>query len=148
MTRPSWDSYFIQFAYLAASRSTCIRRKVGAVLVRDRQILATGYNGAPRSTQHCFDVGCYRQQHQIPSGQQEERCRGVHAEQNAVAQAAKHGVAVNGATLYCTNAPCVTCTKLLINVGIVRIVYSEPYENEMCDDMLKLANIQINKHTN
>ena len=138
--RPSWDSYFMGIARLVAERSTCLRRHVGAVLVRDKHILATGYNGAPRGLAHCGELGgCYRQQHNVPSGQRHEICRGAHAEQNAIAQAARFGVVTDGATLYITNHPCVICAKILINAGVARIVYAEGYPDELSAELLAEA---------
>jgi len=125
MSRPSWDQYFIDITHLVATRSTCLRRQVGALLVKDRNILATGYNGTPSGITHCEDVGCLRDRLQVPSGERHELCRGLHAEQNAIIQAARHGVNIDGATLYCTTMPCIICTKMLINAGIRRIVYEE-----------------------
>jgi len=143
--RPSWDQYFMQIAQLVATRSTCLRREVGAVVVKNKQILATGYNGAPSGLKHCLDIGCYREQNNIPSGEKHELCRGVHAEQNAIIQAAKHGVNINGATLYCTCFPCIICAKMLINVGIKRIVYLDSYaeQDAFALKMLKEANVEI-----
>ena len=117
-TRPQWDEYFLKMAELAATRSTCMRRKVGCVLVRDRQVLSTGYNGAPTGCSHCDATGCLRQQLNVPSGQRHELCRGSHAEMNAIAQAAKAGIRLEGCTCYCTLKPCSICTKLLINAGL------------------------------
>ncbi|MFW5996270.1 MAG: deoxycytidylate deaminase, partial [Halanaerobiaceae bacterium] len=117
MERPGWDEYFMRMAELAAERSTCLRRQVGAVLVKDRRILATGYNGAPKGLAHCEKTGCLRQEKSVPSGQRHEICRGVHAEQNLIAQAAVHGVKSEGGIVYCTTQPCVICAKLLINSG-------------------------------
>jgi len=142
MERPSWDAYFMEITSLVAQRSTCLRRKVGAVLVKDKRILATGYNGAPSGLPHCLDVGCMREQNNIPSGQRHELCRGLHAEQNAIIQAAIHGVSIKGATLYCTNMPCSICTKMLINAGIVEIYYKEGYSDSLASDMLAEAGIK------
>jgi dCMP deaminase len=125
--RPSWDEYFLQLARQAASRSTCLLRQVGAVLVRDKRLLATGYNGSPRNTAHCLEVGCLREQLGIPSGERQELCRAIHAEQNAIIQAAVHGVAIDGATLYSTTQPCVLCAKMLINCGVKEIHFIEGY---------------------
>jgi len=131
-------------ARLVAGRSTCLRRSVGAVLVRDKHILATGYNGAPRGLAHCAELGgCYRDQHGIPSGQRHEVCRGAHAEQNAIAQAARFGVETDGATLYITNHPCVICAKILINAGIARIVYAEGYPDELAAAILEEAKLKL-----
>src|SRR5512136_2014667 len=123
MSRPSWDEYFMEITRLVARRSTCLRRQVGAVLVKDKNILATGYNGAPSGVAHCLDAGCLREQLGIPSGERHELCRGLHAEQNAIIQAAFHGIRIQGATIYCTNQPCVICTKMIINAGIKEVIY-------------------------
>ena len=141
--RPTWDEYFMQIADVVSSRTTCLRRKVGAVIVRDRQILATGYNGAPKGVRHCWETGCLREKLNIPSGKQHELCRGTHAEQNAIAQSACNGVSVKGATLYCTTQPCVVCAKILINAGISRIVYSNPYDDELSKEIMKESGIEI-----
>jgi len=141
--RPSWDEYFLQLARQAATRSTCLRRQVGAVLVRDRRVLATGYNGAPRGVRHCLEVGCLRDQLGIPSGERHELCRAIHAEQNAIIQAAVHGVAVDGATLYCTHQPCILCAKVLINAGIREIVYAEGYPDEFSQQMFAEAGVTL-----
>jgi dCMP deaminase len=130
MPRPSWDEYFIEITKLVATRSTCLRRKVGAIFVRDRRILATGYNGAPKGLRHCEEVGCLRERLKIPSGERHELCRGVHAEQNAIVQAATSGVNLEGATLYSTTYPCILCSKLIINAIIKRVVYLEEYYTE------------------
>ena len=139
--RPSWTEYFMSITELVAQRSTCIRRKVGAILVRDKRIICTGYNGAPREIQHCLDVGCMRQQMGVPSGERHELCRGLHAEQNAIIQAALHGVSIDGATLYCTNMPCSICSKMLINAGIVDIYFKEGYADSLSAVMLDEAGI-------
>src|SRR5512135_1336683 len=125
MPRPGWDEYFMEITRLVARRSTCLRRQVGAVLVKDKNILATGYNGAPSGIAHCLDVGCLRERMGIPSGERHELCRGLHAEQNAIIQAAFHGVSIRDAVLYCTNLPCIICAKMLINAGVRRIVHLE-----------------------
>ncbi|MBM4272192.1 MAG: cytidine deaminase [Deltaproteobacteria bacterium] len=141
--RPSWDQYFMDIAELVSKRSTCIRRSVGAVLVRDRRVLATGYNGAPSGLKHCLEVGCLREQLSVPSGERHELCRGLHAEQNAIIQAALHGVSVNGATLYCTNHPCIICAKMIINAGIDTVVVREEYRDKLAEDMLREAGISV-----
>jgi dCMP deaminase len=141
--RPDWDTYFLDIAELVSRRSTCLRRKVGSGLVRDRRILATGYNGAPSSLQHCLDIGCLREQLNVPSGERHELCRGLHAEQNVIIQAAVHGVSTKGSTLYCTNHPCVICAKMIINAGIVRIVIRDGYSDALAADMLKEAGINV-----
>jgi dCMP deaminase len=142
VSRPSWDEYFMQIAGVVAGRSTCLRRSVGAVLVKDKRLLATGYNGAPSGLAHCVDVGCRREADKVPSGQRAEICRGLHAEQNALLQAARHGICVLGATLYCTTEPCVLCSKMLINAGIVRIVFQEPYADPLAREMRQEAGIE------
>ena len=139
--RPSWDSYFMQMAHVVAGRSTCLRRQVGSVIVKDKQILSTGYNGSPSGLQHCDEVGCLRQSLGVPSGERQEICRAVHAEQNALVQAAKHGVAIRGADLYVTHQPCVLCTKLLINVGVKRVVYAHSYPDQLAVDMAREAGL-------
>ncbi len=125
--RPSIDKYFLEIASVVAKRSTCLRNHVGAVIVRDKRILTTGYNGAPSNMEHCLDIGCIRQKNNIASGTHHEKCRAVHAEQNAIIQAALHGVSIEGATLYCTHQPCILCAKMMINSKIERVVYSIPY---------------------
>ncbi len=141
--RPSWDSYFMQLAQVVAGRSTCLRRQVGAVMVKDRQILSTGYNGSPSGLIHCDEIGCLRQSLNVRSGERMEICRAVHAEQNALIQAAKHGVAIAGADLYSTHQPCVQCTKMLINVGIRRVVYIHPYPDTLADVMAREADLEL-----
>lgn len=141
--RPAWDDYFLDIVGLVAKRATCLRRRVGAALVRDRRILATGYNGAPSGLRHCLAIGCLREQNHIPSGERHELCRGLHAEQNAIIQAALHGVSVKGATLYCTNHPCIICSKMIINAGIVRIVVAGDYRDSLAEEMLTEAKIKV-----
>jgi dCMP deaminase len=143
--RPGWDDYFLDIVGLVAKRATCLRRCVGAALVRDRRILATGYNGAPSGLRHCLEIGCFREKHNIPSGERHELCRGLHAEQNAIIQAALHGVSVNGAILYCTNHPCTICAKMIINAGIVRIVVGGDYRDPLAEEMLAEAGIEVNR---
>jgi dCMP deaminase len=133
----------MDIAELVARRSTCGRRRVGAVAVKDKRILATGYNGAPSGIPHCLDVGCLREQEGIPSGERHELCRGIHAEQNVIVQAAYHGVSIQGATLYCTNLPCVICSKMLINAGITEIFYREGYADALSEGLLKAAKIPV-----
>lgn len=132
----------MEITRLVARRSTCLRRHVGAVMVKDKNILATGYNGAPSGVAHCLDVGCLRERMAVQSGERHELCRGLHAEQNAIIQAAKHGTNINGATLYCTTMPCVICSKMLINAGIQRIVYEEGYPDPLADEMIAEAGIE------
>ncbi len=141
--RPSWDEYFLEVAKLVSKRSTCMRRKVGAVLVKDKRILATGYNGAPSGLEHCIDVGCLREKLGIPSGERHELCRGLHAEQNALIQASLYGVGVKGASLYATNTPCIICAKMLINAGIKQIITCGGYPDKMALDFLKKAKIRL-----
>ena len=143
--RPDWDEYFVDIVELVARRSTCRRRAVGALLVRERRMLATGYNGAPTGMRHCLDIGCLREQLGIPSGERHELCRGLHAEQNALIQAALHGVSVKGATLYCTNHPCIICTKMLINGGIIRVIFREGYRDKMAEEMFEEAGIKVSQ---
>jgi len=128
---------------LVAKRATCLRRQVGAVLVKDKRLLATGYNGAPSGLAHCLEVGCLRQRNQIPSGERHELCRGLHAEQNAIIQAAFHGISIQGATLYCTNLPCAICTKMIINAGIKEIIFESGYADDLTREMLLEARIPI-----
>lgn len=129
--RPSWDGYFLSLALVASTRSTCLRRHIGAVLVSENRILATGYNGSPAGTKHCTDIGCLRQELGIPSGERHEICRGSHAEMNALAQAASSGTSVRGCTVYCTHEPCSICSKLLINAGCARVVYMYSYPDDL-----------------
>jgi dCMP deaminase len=143
--RPSWEEYFMDITHLVSKRSTCLRRRVGAVVVKDKKILATGYNGAPSRLDHCLDVGCLRIKKGIPSGERHELCRGLHAEQNAIVQAAYHGVGIQGSTLYCTNHPCAICSKMIINAGINRVVYEEGYADRLSARMLKESGIRIEK---
>ena len=142
-SRPSWDEYFMEMAELARKRSTCIRRGVVAVIVKDNRVMATGYNGVPRGISHCSETGCLREQMGVPSGQRHELCRGLHAEQNAIIQAACLGQSIEGATLYCTTQPCIICTKMLINAGIKRVVIRESYPDQLAQDMAKEAGLQI-----
>ena len=141
--RPAWEEYFMDIALLVAKRSTCLRRAVGALIIKDKRILSTGYNGAPSGIRHCGEVGCLRETMQIESGQRHELCRGIHAEQNAIIQAAYHGVPIKGASLYCTNLPCVICTKMIINAGIKTIYYQEGYADTLSNDMLLEAGIEV-----
>lgn len=128
---------------MVAKRTTCLRRGVGAVLVKNKRILATGYNGAPAGLKHCEEVGCLRENESIPSGTRHELCRGLHAEQNVIVQAAYHGIAIGGATIYCTNKPCVICSKMIINAGIEKIYYDEGYNDPLADQMLVEAGLEI-----
>ncbi len=142
MVRPSWDEYFIELAYFVARRSTCLRRQVGAVIVKDKHILATGYNGAPKGIAHCLDTGCLRDKLGIPSGTRHEICMASHAEQNAIIQAAYHGIAIKDAVIYCTTHPCSICAKMIINAGIKKIYYVEGYPDELGKKLLDEAGIE------
>lgn len=141
--RPSWDSYFMEITQVVASRSTCLRRKVGAVIVRDKRILTTGYNGAPSSLAHCEEVGCIREKEKVPSGERHELCRALHAEQNAILQAALYGVSIQGATIYCTTHPCVMCAKMIINAGMKEVVIAAGYPDKLSEALLKEANVKV-----
>ncbi len=141
--RPSWHEYFMGICDLVSSRSTCLRRKVGAVLVKEKQILCSGYNGAPSKVPHCRETGCLREQLNVPSGEKHELCRGVHAEQNAIVQAAFHGIRVDGASLYCTNQPCSICAKMIINAGIRTVYYKDGYDDALTLDMFDKAGVEL-----
>ena len=143
--RPSYDEYFMEMAHVVSKRSTCLRRKVGAILVKDRHILSTGYNGAPKGFRHCVDVGCVREKMDIRSGERHELCRGLHAEQNAIIQAAVFGISISGSVLYCTNTPCVVCVKMLVNAGVKEIVYAGDYPDELAKKMLEESCIKIKR---
>ncbi|MCL5881429.1 MAG: cytidine/deoxycytidylate deaminase family protein [Candidatus Thermoplasmatota archaeon] len=140
--RPTWDQYFMRMAFLAASRSNCTRRKVGAVIVKDKNVLATGYNGPPSGTVHCDVVGCIRDELNVPSGERHELCRGLHAEQNAIIQAAVHGVSIKDAVIYVTTHPCVVCSKMLMNAQIREIIYAQGYPDELSELMLLESDIK------
>ena len=141
--RPDWDTYFMRITKLVATRSSCLRRSVGAVLVKDKRILATGYNGAPAGMAHCEEAGCLRDQLHIPSGERHELCRGLHAEQNAIIQAARQGTEIKDSTLYCTTAPCSLCAKMLINAGVTRIVYEGSYTDERAMAFFAEAGVKV-----
>ncbi len=141
--RPSWQQYFMEMAYLAAKRSTCLRRAVGAALVRDNQLLATGYNGSPKGIAHCSEVGCLRAQLNVPSGEKHELCRGVHAEQNAIIQAAINGSSTRGAELYCTHQPCSICARLIINAEIRTVYVAETYPDPLAEQLFSEAGIDL-----
>ncbi|MFP4086303.1 MAG: deoxycytidylate deaminase [Desulfobacteraceae bacterium] len=145
MPRPSWNEYFMSITEMVASRSTCLRRHVGAILVKEKRILATGYNGAPAGLPHCEVVGCLRENSHIPSGTRHELCRGLHAEQNAILQAAHYGIPIAGSVLYCTNKPCVICAKMIINAGITQVIYGEGYNDPLADQLLEEAHVQIKR---
>ena len=146
MDRPDNDEYFMEMAHLVAKRSTCLRRHVGAVLVKDKRVLSTGYNGSPKGTLHCEVKGCIREQMNVPSGTRHELCRGVHAEQNAIIQAAYFGVSVDGSTIYTTTYPCSMCAKILINAGIKEVVYSEGYVDDLSKALFAETNILIREY--
>ncbi|MBU1196774.1 MAG: cytidine/deoxycytidylate deaminase family protein [Proteobacteria bacterium] len=141
--RPSWHQYFMGICDLVATRSTCTRRKVGAVLVKEKRILSSGYNGAPANVPHCIETGCLREKLNVPSGEKHELCRGVHAEQNAIIQAAYHGVQVAGAVLYCTNQPCSICAKMIINAGIKTVYYKDGYDDPLTLEMFDNAEVEL-----
>ncbi|MGB2629733.1 MAG: cytidine/deoxycytidylate deaminase family protein [Candidatus Omnitrophota bacterium] len=141
--RPSWDEYFLSIAKLVATRSTCLRRNVGAVVVKNKQVLATGYNGAPSGIVHCDEVGCMREKLGVPSGQRHELCRALHAEQNAFLQAARHGISLGGGTLYITTQPCSICAKMIINVGIKKVVIKGAYPDEMALEFLDEGGVEL-----
>jgi dCMP deaminase len=141
--RLSLDDYFMEIASVVAKRSTCLRNQVGALFVRDKRILSTGYNGAPSGLQHCDIVGCAREG--VMSGTRHELCRAVHAEQNAIIQAALHGISIEGAILYCTHQPCILCAKMMINARICKVVYRQSYPDETSLNFLKEAGIEIRK---
>ena len=143
MTRPSWERYFMSIAQQVATRSTCLRRQVGCIMVLERRIVSTGYNGAPSGLPHCEEVGCIRESQRVASGERHELCRGLHAEQNAVIQAAMHGTAVRDSTVFCTHKPCILCTKMLINAGVRRVFYREGYEDSMADEMANEAGMEL-----
>ena len=141
--RPSWDEYFMHIASEVARRSTCLRRQVGAVLVLNKRILATGYNGAPSGVPHCAEVGCLREKLNVPSGERHELCRGLHAEQNAMLQAARHGIRIEGATLYTTHVTCSMCAKMAINCGIVKITAGQDYPDDLARELLDQAGVEL-----
>jgi dCMP deaminase len=141
--RPDWDTYFLELTNVVKKRSTCLRRHVGALIVKDNHILSTGYNGVPTKITHCSEVGCLREKLKVPSGERHELCRGLHAEQNAIIQAALHGVSIKDATIYTNTKPCSICTKMIINAGIKRIVYEVYYEDKLADDLLSETDIEL-----
>ncbi len=141
--RPSWDEYFMNIADNVSTRVTCIRRKVGAIIVKERRILSTGYNGAPAGITHCTKETCLRTLNNVPSGEKHELCRGLHAEQNAIIQAAQHGVSIAGAIIYITTQPCSICAKMLINSGITKFIYKNPYNDPLALEMIKEAGIDV-----
>lgn len=144
-TRPRIDVYFLNIASVVATRSTCLRNHVGSVIVKNKRILSTGYNGAPSGMEHCLDIGCVRDLENIPSGTMHEKCRAVHSEQNAIIQAAIHGVSIEGATIYCTHQPCILCAKMIINANIKRVVYRNGYPDEDSLKFLHDASIEVER---
>lgn len=142
-TRMGLGEYFMQIAHLVAERSTCSRRKVGAVAVKGKRMLCTGYNGAPSGISHCIDVGCLREELGVPSGERHELCRALHAEQNLLVQAAQHGISIEGADVYCTTQPCVICGKMLINVGIRRVFFADAYPDELSESLFSEAGVEL-----
>lgn len=144
--RMGLDEYFMRVAHLVSKRSTCLRRPVGAIIVKSKRILTTGYNGAPRNLRHCAEVGCLRDKLGIKSGERHELCRGAHAEQNAIIQGAVFGTSVDGGTIYTTTFPCVVCTKLIINAGLVEIVYSEGYPDELSKELLEESGVMLRRY--
>lgn len=143
--RPDWDQYFMEIATVVAKRSTCVRRQIGAVIVQNRRILTTGYNGAPSGLEHCLERGCLRDKLSIPSGTRTETCRALHSEMNAIIQAAQHGVSTKGSTMYCTHQPCSVCARMLINAGIVRVVYTGAYPDVFATELLAEAGIEMTR---
>jgi dCMP deaminase len=142
--RPSWDAYFLEIVRVISKRAACLRRSVGAILVKDRRILATGYNGPPIGMKHCDELGgCLRDKLKVPRGERHEICRALHAEQNAIIHAARHGVSIEGAVLYCTTFPCSVCAKMLINAGVEKIIYADGYPDALAKQMLEEAGMRI-----
>ncbi|HEX9970661.1 MAG TPA: dCMP deaminase family protein [bacterium] len=144
---PSWDEYFLKMAFLVAERSTCLRHHVGAIIVKDRHVVTTGYNGAARRIDDCLKLGCLRNQLKIPSGERHEICRAIHAEQNAIIQAGVHGVTIDGGTLYCTHSPCIICAKMIVNAGIKRVVTCGDYPDNfnLVIELFQQAKVQFDK---
>jgi dCMP deaminase len=145
MGRPDWDQYFMQIAKVVATRSTCLRRQVGAVIVKDHRILCTGYNGAPSGLPHCLDLGCLRDQMKVPSGERHELCRGLHAEQNALIQAALHGISIRGASLYVTHQPCYLCAKMICNAEIKEVFFLGDYPDKMALEIFREAGVRVTR---
>ena len=143
LTRPDSDEYFLKIALVVAERSTCRRHHIGAVAVKDKHILTTGYNGAPSGLKDCLELGCLRDEMNIPSGERHEICRGIHAEQNVIIQAALHGISLEGSTIYCTHTPCVLCAKMLVNAKIKRFVSFGRYNDNAFLDLFKEAGIEF-----
>jgi dCMP deaminase len=133
----------MSIARQVATRSTCLRRQVGCLIVLEKRIVSTGYNGAPSGLPHCEEVGCIRESQGVVSGERHELCRGLHAEQNAIIQAAMHGTAVRGSTVFCTHKPCILCTKMLINSGVCKVYFAEGYDDRMADEMAREARMEL-----
>jgi len=146
MSRPDNDTYFMRMADLVATRSTCLRRQVGAVIMKEKRVLTTGYNGAPKGLKHCAEVGCIRIQNNIESGTRHELCRGVHAEQNAVIQAAYFGASIKDASIYTTNFPCVMCAKILVNAGIIEVIYKDDYVDPLSKDIMNESKVIVRRY--
>jgi len=144
--RPSWDEYFIEMTNLVKQRSTCLRRQVGAVIVKDHHILATGYNGVPSGIAHCAQTGCLREKLNVPSGERHEICRGLHAEQNAIIQAAYHGISIKGSVIYTNTKPCSICAKMICNAGIEKVIYEVGYSDPLADEMLYEKKVLLVKY--
>ncbi len=146
--RPDWDEYFMKIAHAVKERSSCIRRQVGAIIVKEKQIVSTGYNGTPRGVKNCNEGGCERcasSAQSNPSGTNLDKCACSHAEENAVVQAAFHGIATNGSVMYTTNSPCTLCAKIIINAGVKKIVFGGDYPDELGLKLLKEANVELVK---
>ncbi len=143
--RLSWDEYFMKITRDVALRATCVKRKVGAIIVKDKRILSTGYNGAPKGLKHCSEVGCLRKEMNVPSGQRHELCRGLHAEQNAIIQAAVHGVKIEDGIMYCTYQPCIICVKMMINAGIKCLVFEGNYPDELAANMIMESRMEVRR---
>jgi dCMP deaminase len=141
--RPDWDQYFMEIARIVAKRSTCIRRNVGSLIVKEKRILSTGYNGAPSGLPHCADLGCIREARGIAPGERHELCRGLHAEQNAIIQAAYHGVSIAGGLLYSTHLPCSICAKMIVNAGIGQVFYLEGYPDDLATQLIAESGIIV-----
>ncbi|MFA4858488.1 MAG: cytidine/deoxycytidylate deaminase family protein [Candidatus Margulisiibacteriota bacterium] len=144
-SRPAWDQYFLKITEDVSERATCVKRQVGAIIVKNNRILSTGYNGAPKGMPHCGEVGCLRKEMLVPSGQRHELCRGLHAEQNAIIQAAVHGVSIDGGTMYCNYQPCAICVKMILNAGIKKLVYSGGYPDELAQELMKTSKLEVTK---
>lgn len=143
MQRPAWDDYFMEITGVVSRRSTCLRRQVGAIIVLDNRILATGYNGAPAGMRHCLETGCMREQQSIPSGERHELCRGLHAEQNALLQAAVHGISIAGGIFYVTHRPCILCAKMIVNARITKVVYRGDYPDRLSLAIFEESGIKL-----